>query len=184
MFSGKDNNFKDDFGYANKLTKQLLPELNNHLSNGKCVQTEHLKGKVAKLLDSKAKIDGLYLADNTDIGGIALRTQNHSDKNWGTFTIRHTRSTGYKSYNKMKRMIFESESFYPHYTCQSYFGKDEKLLGGAFCFTKDLFLIASDYEPFKNRKEVYMQKNYNDGNTFIVVPFDIFKRYKYPILKF
>ena len=184
MFSGDKNNFEKDFGYANKLSENMLPILNSKLKHGSCVQTEHLNEKVARLLDKKSGIDGIYLS-GSGVGGLAIRTQQYKNKNWKTFTIRYSRSTGTETeYSKRLKSIISGNEFYPHYTCQAYYNDNLELIGGAFVFTVDLYGIAQKYEPFDKKLNVYVQDNYNDGNTFIVVPFNEFDKHKLPILKF
>lgn len=169
--------FENDFVVANELGEILIPILNAKLKHGQVIHTENLKESVAQLLDKHSGVDGVFLSKK-DLAGVALRVQNHSSKNWETFTIRYQRATGTETeYSKRKRQIYNSHpSFYPHYTCQAYFDNEKNLLGGAFCLTKDLFDIAIGFEPFEEAKEVYIQNNKSDGNTFIVVPFSIIER--------
>lgn len=181
MFSGENNNFENDFGYASELTQKLLPILNKNIK-GSVVQTEHLKDKVATILDQYSGIDGLYKKDG--ISGLALRCQDCQTKNWRTFTIRYSRHTGSKTeYEKRLESIISGNEFYPHYTCQAYFDDKKNLLGAGFVFTVDLFEIAQKYDPFKEYGSIYLQTNGNDDNTFIVVPFDMFSKFNKPILE-
>lgn len=181
MYNGE---FKNDFNVASELGNILLPVLNKYFKKGNVIHTEHLGESVANLLDKYSGIDGLFISDK-DISGVALRVQQHSQRNWETFTIRYRRHTGtLTEYEKRKKQIYNSNDrvFYPHYTCQAYFSGDNILLGGAFCVTKELFDIAIKYEPFNQCDTVYIQTNSSDGNTFIVVPFNLFADER--ILKF
>jgi len=173
MSDGYNGNFKNDFDYATELGKKLLPILNSKLKRGYIVETENLNDIVSKWLDIYSGIDGL-LMDEKDVSGIALRIQEHSSKNWETFTIRYERSTGSETeYIKRKRQIYNKQCFYPHYTCQAYFSNEGELLGGAFCLTKDLYDVLLKNEPFTYNKtnNIYLERNNSDNNIFIVVPF-------------
>lgn len=167
-----NGDFDNDFVVAADFGNIIIPILNSHLkNNAEIIHTEHLKEVVAQLLDQYSGIDGILKMDN-NIAGVALRVQQHSSKNWGTFTIRYSRSTGTETeYSKRKRQIYGSNVFYPHYTCQAYLDNYNKLLGGAFCLTKDLFDVVIPYEPFTDNGEVYLRQNGSDGNVFIVCPF-------------
>jgi hypothetical protein len=172
MYTGE---FFNDFGVASELGNKILPVLNERLKRGEVIHTEHLNEIVAKMLDIYSGIDAIFKHE-TEIAGVALRVQQHSERNWETFTIRYSRNTGAETeYKKSKN----NNQFYPHYTCQVYMGKDNCLIGGGFCLTKDLFDIAASYEPFVTKlpgltlrlPPVYVNVNASDGNTFVVVPF-------------
>ncbi len=172
-----NGNLKNDVGVANMLGEKLLGILNPLLKDGcSIIHTEVLNETLSSLLDRYSGIDGV-LQSKKDLAGVALRIQKHSDTNWGTFTIRHSRHTGAETeYSKRKRQIYNGyPSFYPHYTCQAYFGNKNNLLGGAFCKTKDLFDTIISHEPLtKNRHNgVYVKTNSGDGNTFVVIPFHL-----------
>ncbi|HSH53115.1 MAG TPA: hypothetical protein VK982_15430 [Bacteroidales bacterium] len=170
MYNG---DFSNDFEHAGKLGKKLLVKMQQVMNNVDIIHSEVLDGEIAKLLDKYSGIDAVYKIGN-DVGGIALRCQQHSNRNWETFTIRYERSTGTEtSYSKRKREIYEGyPSFYPHITAQGYFNDFGNFLGGGMCYTKDLFDIAKGYEPFDTKRSVYLQTNGSDNNTFIVVPFN------------
>lgn len=172
-----NGDFDNDFKTATEFGNIIIPILNSHLKNfAEVIHTEHLKEVVAQLLDQYSGIDGILKMDN-NISGVALRVQQHSAKNWGTFTIRYSRHTGSETeYSKRKRQIYTSNVFYPHYTCQAYLNNDNELLGGAFCLTKDLFDIVIPYEPFTEKDDVYLKQNSCDSNIFIVCPFSKLKR--------
>jgi len=172
-----NGDFNNDFGVAAEFGNIIIPILNSHLkNNAEVIHTEHLKEVVAQLLDRCSGIDGILKMDN-NVAGVALRVQQHSAKNWGTFTIRYSRHTGSETeYSKRKRQIYASNVFYPHYTCQAYLDNENKLIGGAFCLTKDLFDVIIPYEPFTEKCDVYLQQNFSDGNTFIVCPFSKIER--------
>ncbi len=175
-YSGQYDN---DFAVANVFAEKLIEIVNPLLKEGcNIIHTEIMNETISNLLDKYSGIDGVLLSKK-DLAGVALRIQKHSDINWGTFTIRHSRHTGVETeYSKRKRQMYNGHpSFYPHYTCQAYFGKENNLLGGAFCKTKDLFDVIVEKEPLSTSKEkdVYIQYNKDDGNTFIVVPFELVK---------
>ena len=172
-----NGDFDNDFETATEFGNIIIPVLNSHLkNNAEVIHTEHLKEIVAQLLDQYSGIDGILKMDN-NIAGVALRVQQHSAKNWETFTIRYSRCTGSETeYSKRKRQIYTSNVFYPHYTCQAYLDDDNKLLGGAFCLTKDLFDAVIPFEPFTEKCDIYLQHNRSDGNVFIVCPFYKIKR--------
>ncbi len=174
-----NGSLKNDINVANMFGEKLLGMLNPLLKEGSSIiHTEILNETISNLLDKYSGIDGVLLSKK-DLAGVALRIQKHSDINWGTFTIRHSRHTGTETeYSKRKRQVYNGHpSFYPHYTCQAYFGKENNLLGGAFCKTKDLFDVIMAHEPLtKNKRNgVYIKTNTGDGNTFVVVPFDLVK---------
>jgi len=174
--------FKNDFATAGNLGTSLVDFLNSKVKNNtEIIHTEILKEKIAEMLDRYSGVDAVMFSNN-DLSGVALRIQKHSDKNWGTFTIRYSRHTGTETeYSKRIRQIYDSHpSFYPHYTCQAYWGADNKMIGGAFCKTKDLFDTIRKFEPFNNGGKVYIKTNWSDNNTFLVVPFDCIN----PIYKF
>ena len=173
-----NGNVKNDIDVANSLGTMLIDTLNPMLKSGcKVVHTEILKESIAKMLDVYSGIDAVLLS-KSDMSGVALRIQKHSNKNHKTFTIRYSRSTGVETeYSKRKRQIYNGyPSFYPHYTCQVYYDDENKLLGGAFCKTKDLFDVAIKNEPLTRYGDVYIQVNTKDNNEFVVVPFSKIKR--------
>jgi hypothetical protein len=174
---GYNGCFDNDFKEANELGLLLIAAIEGKLKQGaRLIQTESLNESVARMMDMYSGVDGMMLYDDS-LSGVAFRIQNHSDKNWGTFTIRYSRSSGSETeYNKRIKQIYGNHpSFYPHYTCQAYFNTQKELIGGAFCLTKSLFDVARKYEPFKDRSDVYLQENMSDGNSFIVVPFNMVK---------
>lgn len=184
MYNGE---FFNDFGVAAELGNKVLPALNEQLKRGKVIHTEHLNEIVANMLDIYSGIDAIFKHE-TEIAGVALRVQQHSERNWETFTIRYSRNTGTETeYSKRVRQIYckDNNQFYPHYTCQVYMDKTNCLIGGGFCLTRDLFDIALSYEPFATKlpgldmhrlPPVYVNINALDGNTFVVVPFYKFTR--------
>jgi len=101
-----NGDFDNDFETATEFGNIIIPVLNSHLkNNAEVIHTEHLKEIVAQLLDQYSGIDGILKMDN-NIAGVALRVQQHSNKNWGTFTIRYSRSTGTETeYSKRKRPL-------------------------------------------------------------------------------
>jgi len=176
-----DGNFDNDFSVACQLGQKLLYTLNQRLNAGhKIIHTEILRESIAMMLDKHSGIDAIMLNGSGDISGVALRIQTCSEKNWRTFTIRNTRSSGAKTeYEKRGKQIYDAHpSFYPHFTCQSYFDKESRLIGGGLCYTKTIFdVIKANIE---SKKGVYVQTNKSDGNTFIVVPFSMVD----PIMEF
>lgn len=178
-YNGK---FDNDFKVAAELGNIILPVLNTYFKNGgEVIHTEHLNESIAQLLDRYSGVDAIY-KNGYDISGVALRVQQHSDTNWKTYTIRYSRHNGSETeFNKRLRQIYSSNNhiIYPHFTCQAYMDKDNKLLGGGFCLTKELFDVARKYgPPFKKKGEsdVYLQVNKSDKNQFVVVPFKLLTR--------
>ena len=169
-----DGKFDNDFSVACQLGQKLLSTLNKKLKAGhKMIHTEILKESIAMMLDKHSGIDAIMLSGAGDISGVALRIQTCSEKNWQTFTIRNTRANGTKTeYEKRLKQIYDAHpSFYPHFTCQAYFDKTSRLIGGGLCYTKTIFDAIKN--NLDNSKGVYMQTNKSDGNTFIVVPFSM-----------
>lgn len=178
--SGYNGEYYNDKKTSDEHGKIVLSVLNNYFKKGEIIHTENLNESIAQLIDRCSGIDALYKCEY-NISGVALRVQQHSERNWQTFTIRYERSTGTETeYAKRKRQIYNDKGhiFYPHFTCQAYLSDENKLLGGAFCLTRDLFDIAIKHEPFKLRGQsvVYKDKNKSDGNWFIVIPWVLFKK--------
>lgn len=167
--------FKNDFEESNRNVAAVIDYLNQKVHRGKMVQVEGIGETIAALLDTRSGIDAL-IDNGNGLSGVAIRIQEHSKRNWGTYTIRYRRSSGAETeYAKRKREFSQSRrNIYPNITIQLY--KDGKhILGGAVCWTADLIETAIEYEPFEKRGPVYIQTNHVDQNQFIVVPFGLVK---------
>lgn len=172
-----NNNYSNDQKHANHLGGILITEMKDIMNdNIEIIHSETLDGEVSLLLDQYSGIDAVYKFKN-DLGGIALRAQQHSDKNWETFTVRYSRSTGTEtSYAKRMRQIYNSHpTFWPHITVQGYFDNNEVFLGGGMCYTKEIYDLLKGYDQFTSNKKdgVYLQTNSDDGNEFLVIPFEM-----------
>ena len=180
-YNGK---FANDFAVSNERLDLLIAHLNKTRGAG-LTRVEGRKDEVARMLDMKSGIDALLTGSLGCVSGVAVRIQD--GKNWETFTIRHSRSTGARTeYIKRKEAIANSRRvFYPHYTMQVYM-IGANLMGGAYCLTESLFCAAYKYEPFESRdggKPVYLNRNGSDFNTFIVVPFSEIAKEKISVIQ-
>lgn len=176
--------FKNDFKVAGDLGGDLIKYLNENVltkNNSKIIHSEVLNESIAKLLDLHSGIDAVMLSDK-GLSGVALRIQKNTNKNWGTFTIRYKRTSGNPTeYQKRIKEIYDGHpTFYPQFTVQAYYDSNDKLLGGAIVKTKTMYDIVMKHgEPFEKNKNgkngIYLQTNQSDGNSFIVVPFNMLK---------
>ncbi len=184
--------FKNDFKRANELGSWVIPILNQYLEFGRIIQTEHLNESLARLLDKKSGIDGVYIDKDGDVSGVAIRIQECECKDWGTFTQRYSRTTGtITEYWKRRKQLYEKseQCFYPHYTVHVYANKRENVIyGGGICFTRDLYDVIRRYEPlerhFRAKNQlVYLDMNESDGNKFVVIKRSALLKYQKLILE-
>jgi hypothetical protein len=178
MYNG---NYKNDQEHAIELSKYLLDYLNNDMKKGQLISTEMLSEQLSIMFDQKCGIDCLLEKDNETVAGVALRIQQHQDKNWRTFTVRYERSSGAKTefYKRYMELYGDRMAFYPHYTIQAYYDRGNNLIGCAVAQTKliyDVITNKGEYDHFNaiyhSGTNVYLQTNRKDNNKFIVVPYD------------
>jgi len=173
------NDFRNS---SNAFCKLVWPIARSLAGGGTLKAVEDVTAKdFQKDLDVLAGIDGWQvLYENGVIRGIASRVQN-TGKSYDTFTIRFSRNTGTETeFNKRLKAIQQKEQgwLYPHLTLQAYTEVDySELLSFAIVKTEPLYLYALEsYRQNFSAGKCYMQVNKQDGNKFIVVPWQNLQR--------
>jgi len=161
---------KRDFGdSAFDFLRVVLPKLKEkRMLSGKIIPVESVTAKeMVKHLDIDGGIDVWQIQKGVGMRGIASRIQ-WGNKNWNTFTIRKSRTSGAKTeYEKRMFAIKTGGYLYPFYTIQAYVSQRRvgDLISVAIAKTKDIFdLIKVGL--------CYEKPNGSDGNVFIIVDWE------------
>lgn len=173
---------------ANDFVNIVWPSINSKIDGGELIPAEQLFDmKFFNLVDMHSGIDAFQFSTQHGIRTLASRIQWGSTP-WNTFTIRYKRASGTKTeYEKRIKAILGNEGWlYPYYTVHAYINKrylfktddkiTKKLLSVAIVKTKELYLRV--YENVKSNEwdeVIYIRKNRQDGNEFLVVDWDEYK---------
>jgi len=135
----------------------------------------HLGWLVA--LDTCSGIDAFQMLPSGHVlRGIASRIQ--YGRSYPTFTLRYKRSSGATTeFEKRLYAIRHGAQgyLYPHLTIHAYMsGPGGQLLAAAVTETSALYLYAQQYRGDASR--VYEQRNPSDGNSFLVVLWEPYRR--------
>jgi hypothetical protein len=138
-------------------------------------------------LDIRADIDAWQLCDvNGLMRGIASRVQRVLEP-YPTFTSRSLRTTGTDTeLVKRMRVVTSPDKgwLYPTLTVQAYERKQTGvLLTAAVTHTLPMYrAVLDDFTRPRGQRLVYTQRNPQDGNLFLVVPWELLKREAVPLL--
>ena len=176
---------------SERLRDIVWPMAGPSLGGGTLQFVESESGELAEILDRKAGIDALQV-NSVGMRGIASRIQ-PADRNWKTHTIRYSiyGQNGIDTeYHKRLRAIHDKEGgyLYPPVTMQAYLDNVTlEPLGIAWIRTAILFeyieqgCCGDKYDVRNGRADWYIQSNKEDGNMFIVVPWQRFEQSGRPI---
>ena len=162
----------EDLTEANRdFMNLVLPVITPACGGGTFLPVEVMRdNEIAQDLDLMAGVDVWQRIDGEGVRGIAARVQQGS-VNWGTFTIRQTRTSGAQTEYEKRKMAIESGRYiYPYLTCQAYVNNGE-LIGVGLAKTEDVFSAIDVYG--------WPQTNPHDGNTFLCVKFSAVNSCKY-----
>ena len=145
------------------------------------VEMTHGLGWIATL-DTCSGIDAFQMLPSGNVlRGIASRIQ--YGRAYPTFTLRYKRSSGAATeFEKRLYAIRHGAQgyMYPHLTVQAYMSHPKgKLLAAAVTETSSLYLYAERYRA--DRSRVYEQRNSSDGNSFLVVPWEPYRKAGHPL---
>ena len=138
-------------------------------------------------LDMQAGIDAWqHCGRNGLMRGIASRVQRVMEP-YPTFTTRQLRTTGTDTeLVKRMRAVTDPEKgwLYPTLTVQAYERKQTGiLLAAAVTHTLPMYrAVLDDFTRPMRPRLVYTQRNSQDGNLFLVVPWELLKREAVPLL--
>jgi hypothetical protein len=138
-------------------------------------------------LDIRAGIDAWQLCDaNGPMRGIASRVQRVLEP-YPTLTTRQLRTTGTDT-ELVKRMRAVTDPdkgwLYPTLTTHAYEHKHTGvLLAAAVTYTLPMYrAVLDDFRRPRGQRLVYTKRNPEDGNLFLVVPWELLKREAVPLL--
>ena len=149
----------NDLTWSNKLfVDKVWPVIRKRCGGGEIKPVEIMPDIISRDLDMLCGIDVWHTVPGAGARGIASRVQ-RGGRNWGSFTIRYKRASGAKTeYEKRLEAIKTGQYIYPYLTCQAYFDKD-KLIGGGFAKTIDIF------------NAIDLTNTNKSDNEFLIIPF-------------
>ena len=148
---------------ARTFRTHIYPKIKEQIGNGKLIDIEGQDCAISLALDYHAGGDYLQLLPDGGLRIISSRVQYGRD--WQSFTIRLSRSTGSDTeFSKRKREL-ELGYLSPYWTCQAYMVRQQVASVGVVK-TKDLFSLVES-KPF------YSWTIRETSNaSFLVVPFE------------
>ena len=138
-------------------------------TGGRFVAVEGRVDEVAKLLDTNAGIDALFIDKLGLIHGVAVRVQ-FTDRSWDTFSVRCERDSGNPTEYDKRVAALKARAMVPHMTFQGYASKaGSTALSAAWVSTVHLFELLGDQEFMRTHSR---RMNMQDGNSFYYALWD------------
>lgn len=190
----RDDVKRDLSASAFDFVRVVWPQMRVFCGGGELMPVESVTaGQFAQALDVRAGIDAWQIHTSHGIRGIASRVQ-WGDRDWGTFTVRYSRSSGATTEYEKRRAAIASGAgwLFPYLTIQAYVEKPARegaLLSAAVCRTADLIrYIEETHDPDlpvneRNEHGAWLRPNHVDGNLFWVCEWNVMAEYGYHIKK-
>ncbi len=120
--------------------EMVWPIIKAKCGGGSIRPVEVMTDVISRDLDMLCGIDIWQTVDGIGCRGIASRVQDVG-KYWRTFTVRRSKSSGWKTEYQKRKEAIESggRMIYPYLTCQAYLKPDGSLWGGGLAKTKCVF---------------------------------------------
>lgn len=142
---------------------EVWPAIGFYVGGGEVISCEGSNHPLLKAFDTSCGIDAWQCTD-CGMWGLASRVQNCQGKDWGTFTVRQSRLSGYTTeYEKLWTAVNSDDGrVCPFWFVQAYMSSDMScLLSAAACQTRSILYYIRDNLTTKD-----LRTNSQDGSTF------------------